>query len=52
MKPDTKQWRFCRTIACEQLDGRNCKAEQCIHLDKAVAVEERLEQLKVVKHGG
>jgi hypothetical protein len=51
MKLDAKQCRFCRAIACEQLDGRDCKSKECIHPNQAVAIEERLEQLKAVQYG-
>ena len=49
---DTRQLRFCLSIACAQLKGQECQVEECVHPDVAKALEERREQLREVKYGG
>ena len=49
---EPRQWRFCRAIACTQLNGSACKLEQCEHPDKTQALKERRDVLAGVKCGG
>ena len=52
---DTRQYRYCRSIACTNLDGLDCKIADCSKKDKSKAIKDRIEKLKDekgVKHGG
>ena len=46
---DTKQMRFCVSIACKKLVKRECTAKECEHPDKEAAIGKRMQE---VKHGG
>jgi len=52
MEIDSRQWRFCKAIACDKLEGMSCTVEECEHPDKAEALTERRRVLWEVKHGG
>ncbi len=48
---DRGQLRFCLAIACDKRKGRECGVDECIHPDKAKALDERRAALKEVLYG-
>ena len=46
---DAKQFRICKSIACDKLKGRECSVQECVHLDIAVALAERIKQLRAAR---
>ncbi len=46
---DSKQMRFCLSIRCTELKGRECGLKECKHPDKDQAIAERRQE---VAHGG
>jgi len=51
MKIEPMKWRFCKAVACDELDGMECKAKECTKPDTVKALDERRTQLKAVKDG-